>query len=200
MSDPKTALPPSDARRELRAQMLARRDAMPPAEHLRLSAQIATALEALLEQLQPRCLGFCWPWRGEFDAREVVTRWLARQPARVAALPVIEQAGAALRFRAWTPDAPMAPGLFGIAAPIAGEWCVPDVMLLPLVAIDAAGFRLGYGGGYFDRTLALMQPLPVTVGVGFEFQRVESIAPEPWDVPLDWRLSEAGAVKIAGCR
>jgi 5,10-methenyltetrahydrofolate synthetase len=180
--------------------MLARRDAMSALEHQRLSAQIATALQGVFEQLQPRCVGFCWPWRGEFDAREEVANWLARHRDCRAALPVIEQTGAALRFREWTPESVMAPGPFGIPAPVSGEWCVPDVMLLPVVAIDPAGFRLGYGGGYFDRTLAAMQPRPVTVGLGFDFQQVASIAPEPWDVPLDWRVSEAGAVKIAGCR
>jgi 5,10-methenyltetrahydrofolate synthetase len=82
----------------------------------------------------------------------------------------------------------------GIPIPSAGEELRPNVVLLPLVAFDPQGFRLGYGGGYFDRTLAAMVPRPLAIGVGFELGRVADIRPQAHDIPLDATVTEAGIV------
>ena len=78
---------------------------------------------------------------------------------------------------------------------MAGAWLVPDLILLPLNGFDAAGYRLGYGGGYFDRTLAALLPRPLAIGVGFEINRLDSIRPESHDQRLDWIVTEAGAFR-----
>lgn len=85
-----------------------------------------------------------------------------------------------------------------IPIPADGAVLVPDVVLLPLVAFDRRGFRLGYGGGYFDRTLAAIVPRPFTVGIGFEIARVDTIQPQQHDIPLDAVVTEAGAEFFAG--
>jgi 5-formyltetrahydrofolate cyclo-ligase len=78
---------------------------------------------------------------------------------------------------------------------VSGAWLMPDLILLPLNGFDAAGYRLGYGGGYFDRTLAALSPRPLAVGVGFEINRLDSIQPESHDQRLDWIVTEAGAFR-----
>ncbi len=82
---------------------------------------------------------------------------------------------------------------YGIPIPADGAVLIPDVVLLPLVAFDRCGFRLGYGGGYFDRTLVAIVPRPFTVGIGFEVARVDTIQPQAHDIPLDAVVTEAGA-------
>ena len=86
---------------------------------------------------------------------------------------------------------------YGIPTPMAGDWLQPELILLPLNGFDAAGYRLGYGGGFFDRTLAALSPRPLAVGVGFEINRLESIHPETHDQRLDWLVTEAGVFKPA---
>jgi 5,10-methenyltetrahydrofolate synthetase len=81
---------------------------------------------------------------------------------------------------------------YGIPIPATPPAPPPDVLLIPLVAFDAAGYRLGYGGGYFDRTLAALDPRPLSVGVGFELARVADLQPAPHDIPLDRIVTEAG--------
>ena len=182
-------------REKMRREMMNRRAAIEAEELARWSETLSGHLADLLARLAPKTVGFCWPWRGEFDARDMIAQWLAADPAHRAALPVIDAVAAPMRFREWTPACEMTEGRFGIHIPATGAWRHPDLFLLPLVAVDPAGFRLGYGGGYFDRTLAAMNPRAVAVGVGFGFQQVDTILPQPWDEPLDWVVTEAGLVK-----
>ena len=100
--------------------------------------------------------------------------------------------GQTLTFRTWLPDTLLMPDRYGIPAPAAGDFLIPQVLLMPVNGFDAAGYRLGYGGGYFDRTLASLCPRPLAVGVGFELSRLESIGPEPHDQRLDAVVTEAG--------
>ena len=80
------------------------------------------------------------------------------------------------------------------------EQVTPDAVLVPLVGFDSGGYRLGYGGGFFDRTLASMEKHPVTIGVGFELCRLESIFPQPHDIPMDFVVTEAGIHLVRGGR
>lgn len=121
-----------------------------------------------------------------------------RQGGGHTALPVVLGPDRALAFRDWHPDAPMGADRYGIPTPIGGEWRQPDVLLIPVNAFDSAGFRLGYGGGFFDRTLAALSPRPLCIGLGFECNRVTSIRPEAHDLPLDWIVTETGAFKTQG--
>jgi 5,10-methenyltetrahydrofolate synthetase len=178
------------SRADLRSSMIAAREAIPPSEHAAASAAIERHLDRLLAQLAPKLVGFFWPYRGEFDCRPLMRR--RARDGGAAALPVIAAARAPMSFREWTPDSDMVDGRYGIPIPAAGITVTPDVLLMPVNAFDEQGFRLGYGGGYFDRTLAALRPQPVAVGIGFELARVASIFPGPFDLPMDYVVTEAG--------
>lgn len=180
-------------RRELRRAMVERRAALDDAGHAALSARIAG--HALAALARPAVAAFCWPIRHEPDVRAIVTAWAA-EGAR-AALPVVAAEDAPLLFREWTPETPLTADRYGIPTPAAGAWLTPDLILLPLNGFDGAGYRLGYGGGYFDRTLAALVPRPLAVGVGFEINRIASIRPAPHDQRLDWIVTENGAFRPA---
>lgn len=178
-------------RRALRRDMVARRAALSAAEHDALSARIVAHLQAALAV--PQCVAFCWPIKHEPDVRALVELWVAAG-AR-AALPVVLAPDRPLAFREWQATTPLLADRYGIPTPTAGDWLQPDLILLPLNGFDAAAYRLGYGGGYFDRTLAALSPRPLAVGVGFEINRLASIRPEPHDQRLDWIVTEAGAFR-----
>jgi 5,10-methenyltetrahydrofolate synthetase len=180
-------------RRAMRREMVARRAALDEAAHAGLSARIVGQLLAALPV--PRIVAFCWPIKHEPDVRAVIDQWVARG-AR-AALPVVVAEDVPLAFRGWTPETSLAPDRYGIPTPVAGDFVQPDLILLPLNGFDVAGYRLGYGGGFFDRTLAALSPRPLAVGVGFEINRLDSIRPESHDQRLDWIVTEAGAFRVA---
>jgi 5-formyltetrahydrofolate cyclo-ligase len=173
-----------------RQGLVARRIAAPAPLHARWRAAIEAHLESELAGQADGVVGFCWPYRAEFDARPAVLRLLARG-AR-AALPVVVSPREPLAFRLWSPDCAMDDGAYVIPVPRDGAIVKPDVILLPANGFDARGYRLGYGGGYFDRTLALLSPRPRVIGVAFELGRLETIHPQAHDVPLDCVVTEAG--------
>lgn len=175
----------------LRRDMAARRAKLSAAEHAAASARIVAHLLAALAP--PPVLAFCWPIKREPDVRAIVAPW--RQAGSRVALPVVVGAGQPLAFREWSEATPLEADRYGIPTPVAGDWLIPDLILLPLNGFDAAGYRLGYGGGYFDRTLAALRPRPLAVGVGFEINRLPSIRPEAHDQRLDWIVTEAGVFK-----
>lgn len=178
-------------RRRLRRDMVTRRSALDEATHAALSARIVAHLRDALPR--PAIVAFCWPIKHEPDVRAIVEQWVAGGARAV--LPVVVAEEAPLAFREWTATTPMQPDRYGIPTPLAGECLHPDLILLPLNGFDAAGYRLGYGGGYFDRTLAALSPRPLAVGVGFEINRLASIRPESHDQRLDWIVTEAGAFR-----
>jgi len=179
-----------DERRALRRQLLALRAALP--DRAAADAAIDTALAPLLERLGVQRLGFYWPIQEEFDARGVVTRWLAGMPGRVAALPVVSRPGAPLDFHFWSPDTTMRAGHFGIPVPDGTEAVMPDALLIPCVGFSADKFRLGYGGGFYDRTLAAMAAqgaTPVAIGIGFSACQIPLVA-QMHDLPMDWLVTD----------
>jgi len=178
-------------RRELRARLIAERQALAPAVHARLSAALDAALDA---RFPPGAVGLIagyWPIRGEFDPRPYLNRILAA--GGEVALPVVTGPGAPLSFRRWGPEAAMEIGLWNIPHPAAGPEVTPDTLLIPLVGFDAGGHRLGYGGGFFDRTLAALRPRPLAVGLAFELGRLASLAARSHDFPMDVVVTEAGS-------
>ncbi len=183
-------------RNALRSRLIAAREALPAETHARLSQEIKRHLDVLVDTLQPGVLAFCWPFRAEFDARPLVA---ARLPRGLrACLPVVVDTDSPLEFREWAPHSEMVRDRYGIHIPARGETLRPDTLLMPLNGFDEAGFRLGYGGGYFDRSLAALAPRPRAIGVGFELARVESIRPQEHDLPMDTIVTEVGVFAVEG--
>lgn len=135
-------------------------------------------------------IGFCWPYQAEFDARFAVRHW--REHGCVAALPEVVAKGTPLRFGKWWPGAPLRKAVFGIPVPDGTEIVTPHAAIVPMNGFDEGGFRLGYGGGYFDRTLAARQHRLIAIGVSFEILRLPTIYPQPHDIPMDFVVTEAG--------
>lgn len=184
-----TAVTSAAARAALRRRLLAQRQAMTATERAGCDRAIDDWLLALLGDAATGTLGFCWPHRGEYDGRGLVGRLVAQ--GLVAALPVVVARGQPLQFHRWSPGTPMVAGDHGIPVPAGTEPVRPALMLVPLLGFDERGYRLGYGGGYFDRTLA--QPdRPWAIGVGYELSRLASIGPDAHDQPMDLIVTEAG--------
>jgi 5-formyltetrahydrofolate cyclo-ligase len=172
-------------RRDLRAA----RDALTdrPERESRLLARV----EEWLKTVDASRLGFFWPTRGEPDLSALVGRWLRADASRVAALPVID--GELLRFAPWTPGAALISGPFDVQIPNTEQRIDPQLLIIPCVGIDRRRYRLGYGGGYYDRTMAAISPRPITAGVGFDCARIETIDPKPHDLQLDVAMTESGS-------
>ena len=161
------------------------------AERLKLSLEYRTAQTAAigneLDRLVPResgtILSVYWPIRAEPDLRAWMrAKW--EQGIRVA-LPVAVALGQPLEFREWRPDARMARGLWKIPYPAEGADVVPTVILAPVIGFDSAHYRLGYGGGFFDRTLArLAARKPLVIGLGYPSASIPTIYPQPHDIPM----------------
>jgi 5-formyltetrahydrofolate cyclo-ligase len=176
-------------RRGERERLIAWRVGVPPAERRRWSERIDAELRGLLAE-RPGILGVYWPFRGEFDPRPLVD-W-AVAAGRGVALPVVVDKKGPLEYRAWRPGEKLVDGVWNIPVPEKRDIAVPAIVLAPLVGFDDACYRLGYGGGYFDRTLAALSPRPWTIGVGFAAQRLDTIHPQAFDVPMDVIVTEAG--------
>lgn len=188
------------ARRTLRSDRLAARAALTAEEHAQRSQQLERRLAGFLAAHwdSVQVIGFYWPYRAEFDVRPLMTRLFERQEGRCFCLPVVIAPGQPLRYRAWQPQCILQCDRHGIATPVNGAWHIPDLLLIPVNAFDDQGYRLGYGAGYFDRTLASLHPVPRTLGIGFELAHVASILPEAHDQPLDAVITECGITHYSG--
>jgi 5-formyltetrahydrofolate cyclo-ligase len=152
----------------------------------------ATAIARGLEEILPAgspIVSLYWPIRSEPDLRPWMHALWARG-VRVA-LPVVVAHGRPLQFREWQPDARLERGVWRIPFPANGAVVVPDVAIAPLVGFDRACYRLGYGGGFFDRTLASLKPRALAIGVGYPQAALPTIFPQPFDVPMDWIVTGA---------
>ena len=181
-------------RSNLRAELLARRAAVSPEDRQIWNKIITRLLIDGFPCLQGMVIGFCWPGKGEFDARYAVRHFRGRG-AR-AALPVMSTNAGPLQFHAWSPETATRPGVFGLPVPEGTEAVRPDALLIPPVGFGSRGFRLGYGGGSFDRTLASMTPQPLKIGVAFEVCRLRTIYPQPHDIPMDFVVTEKGIHQV----
>ena len=145
-------------------------------------------------------IGAYWPIKGEFDPLPALHRWKEDgelldqpQPRRIG-LPVVDKVHKTLTFHAWYPGCPMQEDAYGIPKPKDTEIIVPTLLFVPCVGYGPGGFRLGYGGGFYDRTLAALLPKPFTVGLGYTNGWLPDMEPEPHDVPLDALLNDNGVV------
>jgi 5-formyltetrahydrofolate cyclo-ligase len=180
-------------RQQQRADLIAKREAITPTQHALWSAAITAHLQQSFATLDNKLIGFCWPYRGEYDVRPAMIHFCQR--GAKLALPEIVAKQAPMRFLAWSPEAKTKLGAYDIPVPVGSDIVTPQVLILPMLGFDAAGFRLGYGGGYFDRTLATMLLQPLTIGVAFELQRLSTIHPQPHDIAMDFVVTEAGVFR-----
>jgi 5-formyltetrahydrofolate cyclo-ligase len=176
-------------RRSERRRLLELRLALAPAERRAKSLAIERHLRAALVAHPPTTIGVYWPFRGEFDPRPLVEQLVAA--GADTALPVVVDRKGPLEYRLWRPGEPLVAGVWDIPVPEARAIVMPEAILAPLVGFDRACYRLGYGGGFFDRTLAASAPRPRAIGVGFELSRIETIHPQAFDIPMDMIVTEA---------
>ena len=182
-------------RAAMRKQCLAARIALAqtPAHHANRSALIQYHLIAWFSQQAPSSFSFCAAVRGEFDCQPLAVHLISL--GWRASMAVASDPATALSFRHWTPEAPMTADHYGIPVPQTSSVAAPEVLLIPLVAFDDEGYRLGYGGGFFDRTLAGFadaSPKPIAIGVGFALSRVDSVLPQAHDQRMNLIVTEGG--------
>lgn len=145
-------------------------------------------------------IGAYWPIKGEFDPLPALHRWkedgeLLDQPEpRRIGLPVVNKETRTMTFHAWYPGCPMEEDAYGIPKPKDTEIITPTLVFAPCVGYGPGGYRLGYGGGFYDRMLASLTPKPVSVGLGFGMGFLADLEPQAHDMPLDAILNEYGAV------
>jgi 5-formyltetrahydrofolate cyclo-ligase len=156
----------------------------------------AALLQKVLSPHRGKPMSSYMAMRTEIDPLPAMLDALPHAPV---AVPVIIAKGAALRFRRWTPDAPLTDGGFGAMIPVTGDWVTPQVLIVPLVAFDRAGNRLGYGGGFYDRTLAALRAAGPVTAIGFAWgqQEARDLPLEPTDQPLDLIVTEAEIITPA---
>jgi 5-formyltetrahydrofolate cyclo-ligase len=185
-------------KRALRQQLIEQRLAMP--DRVVRCDLLQRVMRIWLVNRPDTVIGAYWPIKGEFDPLPALHRWkedgeLLEEPQlRRIGLPVVDKLHKTLKFHAWYPGCPMEEDAYGIPKPKDTEVIVPTLLFVPCVGYGTGGFRLGYGGGFYDRTLAELQPRPYTVGLGFTNGFLDDLEAEPHDVPLDAILNDNGVV------
>ena len=184
----------SDQKRQLRQIYLQRRLEVAQEAYHSASTAIKEHFLSSADLTKPRKIAGYLPMRGEVDI--VSLFHTLHKDGHTCCLPVVVAPGAALQFRTWTPGEVLEEGRFGIRVPPTGnDSIVPDILLLPLLAFDGMGYRLGYGGGYYDTTLRKLRmanhPL-VAIGAAFALQQAKKLPHEPQDEKLDAILTEKG--------
>jgi 5,10-methenyltetrahydrofolate synthetase len=190
MSAPDFRLEPSCDRKLLRRQLQVERETL--VDRLQRAEHLQEVFRVWLVRRHERTIGAYWPIKGEFDALPALYRWSEADPARRIGLPVIDRATKQLRFHVWYPGCPMEDDAYGIPKPRGTEQFDPELLIVPCVGYGPRGVRLGYGGGFYDRTLASLAPRPHTAGLAYRHAYVPWLLPEPHDVPLDAILTEDG--------
>lgn len=175
-----------------RERLIALRLAIPAEERRRFSERVARELDRLLGDLSGKTVSVYLPFRGEPDLRP----WIEGLSMRgaTAALPVVVAPRSPLVFRTWARGEPLQPGVWNIPVPAGGTVVTPDIVIAPVVGYDQACYRLGHGGGFYDRTLAALPGRPRILGVGYERLALRTIYPQTYDVPMDAIVTEAGVL------
>jgi 5,10-methenyltetrahydrofolate synthetase len=185
-------------RKAERRRLIQERLAISPEDRKKYAARIAESMLRFVGSLAGHTISFYWPLQGEPDLRP----WLENLPEAggQACLPLVVTKGAPLIFRKWRRGERLVSGVWNIPIPADGAEVVPDIVIAPLVGYDQACYRLGYGGGYFDRTLAALSPRPHVIGVGYAQAAIASINPLWHDVPMDVIVTERGITRPSPVR
>ncbi|HDY85366.1 hypothetical protein LCGC14_0635660 [marine sediment metagenome] len=176
-------------RHQQRKQLIESRIAVGGYQRKIWQQEIIDKLHHFLKDMKPSTIAFYWPFKGEIDCRELISELL--QQGWQAVLPAVIKENSPLEFRQWTPETPMIPGVWKIPVPQSRTILTPEVILIPLVGFDESDYRLGYGGGYYDRTIAEIETSPIIIGLGFELSRLATIYPQSHDIAMDVILTEA---------
>jgi len=176
-----------------RARLVAARESLDAATLERFRQRLDGHLRRSFPGLATAKLAIYWPIRGEYDARPLTQQ--LRERGAVTALPVVVGARQPLVFREWHPGVALKTGPLGISYPAGSDPVVPTAMLVPMLGWDEAGYRLGYGAGFFDRTLASLTTKRVVIGVSYELGKLKTIHPQSWDIPMDWVVTERGVYR-----
>jgi len=166
-----------------RKRLIGERLALSPAERQVRADRIARRLDQAIGRFAGRIVGTYWPSRGEPDLRD----WgieVVQRGGRLA-LPVVIRKGWPLEYRVWTPGDPLERGAWNILVPACGPAVQPDIVVAPVVGFDEQKYRLGYGSGFFDRTLAAMARKVPAIGVGYAQSGLPTIHPQPHDIAMD---------------
>ncbi len=188
----------AQVKKALRSALIAQRSQLP--DRLEREDLLQRAMRIWLVGRTDIVIGAYWPIKGEFDPLPALHRWkedgeLLEQPEpRRIGLPVVNKETRSMSFHAWYPGCPMEEDAYGIPKPKDTEIITPTLVFAPCVGYGPGGYRLGYGGGFYDRMLASLSPKPVSVGLGFGMGFLPDLEPEAHDMPLDAILNEYGAV------
>ncbi len=178
-----------DDKRTLRSAMLAWREALSPEERQAAAQGLLLTLQSERPFETPAVVSGFWPIKEEIDIRPLMIELFNTGCQMV--LPLVQGRGQKLLFRAWRPGDPLEAGVFGTLQPTARrETLEPDALIVPLLACDGEGWRLGYGGGFYDRTLAQLR-VPA-IGIAYAGQAMDILPRGGHDYPLDGILTEAG--------
>jgi len=180
-------------RKAERERLIAARLAMPASERQEVARAVAREIDDLILIGPGTIVSLYWPFRGELDLRA----WLGTVVERGAraALPVVVAKGQPLIFREWYPGVEMTRGVWNIPIPADSPQIEPNIVVAPLVGHDGGCYRLGYGGGFFDRTLAGMSSQPLVIGVGHPCSEIPTIHAQPHDIPMDVIVTGRDAVR-----
>lgn len=160
-----------------------------PDERQHAAQIIGDKLDVIVATLGTTTVGLYWPIKQEINLLSWATA-LAKRGAVDLCLPVVVTPKMPLEYWRWTPGDNLARGIWNIPIPVQRDVTLPDLMLAPMVGFDQARYRLGYGGGYFDRTLGSLSPRPIVIGIAYDFSALDTIFPQPHDVPMDGVLTE----------
>lgn len=182
-------------RKAERERLIAERMAVPNDTRSAYGERIAAALEASIGAADGVTISAYWPFRGEPDLRPFMERMTSR--GAICALPIVVERAAPLVFRAWRAGDRLERGIWNIPIPADGPEVQPDVVIAPVVGFDPLCYRLGYGGGFFDRTLAAMARKPRIFGVGYRQAAISTIYPQPHDIAMDVVITEDAVLSPA---
>ena len=184
-------------RKAERERLIAARMELGPTLRHDYDARIASLLGNLIGPAEGKTVAAYWPFRGEPNLHPFLKELTAA--GAQCALPVVVKLGQPLLFRAWSPGDPTTRGVWNIPIPEESAPIVqPDIVISPLVGFDPSGYRLGYGGGFYDRTLAGMTEKPRVFGVGYALAAINTIFPQWHDVPMDMVVTEDGVAVSTG--
>lgn len=180
-------------RKSERERLIAERLAVPAETRAQQGEAIAAGVMAEIGDIKDRIVSAYWPFRGEPDLRPFL-QTVAERGGRTA-LPVVVERGQPLEFHLWQTGEALSRGVWNIPIPAEQRPCLPDIVIAPVVGYDPTCYRLGYGGGFFDRTLAARPKKPSVIGVGYSAAKLATIYPQLHDIAMDLIVTEAGTIR-----